>query len=297
MVLGGGAVLMAKTVSGAFLELLGRLDLTADQAETASTRATALKDFFDRNFTMAERSFTIGSYRRGTLVRPERDIDLLAPLDYTTYKDRFDNDSRAFLYFVRDELNDRYALSKVSSRGVAVLLDFNVIRADVVPAFRRMGGGYFIPDGRKRWTATNPDFHTRIIRDRDRELGERLKPLIRLMKFWNIQNGGHLRSFHVELMVWTIWKRDGSIPTYSVAVMQTIDVMRSWLKTSFDDPWDGGGRIDAYLSSHDRAMVRRMLDQDAKSSAQAEEYRKAEKIEKAFDRWNSVFRRGFPAYG
>jgi hypothetical protein len=288
---------MAKTVSGAFLELLGRLDLTPEQVKTASTRAAALKDFFDDNFTMAERAFTIGSYRRGTLVRPERDMDLLAPLDYSTYRDRFDENSRALLYFVRDRLNDRYAQTKVSSREVAVLLDFNVIRADVVPAFRRKGGGYFIPDGRKGWTATNPDHHTRLIRERDRELGERLKPLIRLMKFWNIQNGGHLRSFHVELMVCRMWKEDGSIPACSTAAAETIDCMRSWFGSSFDDPWESGGRIDAYLSSRNRAMVRRMLDQDAEASAQAEEYRQAEKVEKAFDRWNSVFRKGFPAYG
>jgi hypothetical protein len=288
---------MPKTVSSGFTELLGRLELTPDQSDTASTRAAALKDFFDGNFTMAARAFTIGSYRRGTLIRPERDIDLLAPLDYTTYKDRYDQDSRSFLYFVRDRLNDRYAQTKVSARGVAVLLDFNVIRADVVPAFPRKGGGYFIPNGKKGWTATNPEYHARLIRDRDRELGERLKPLIRLMKFWSIQNGGHLRSFHVELMVWGMWKRDGAVPAYSTAVMQTIDAMRSWVKARLDDPWEDGGRIDEYLSAADRRTVGRMLDQDAKNSAQAEDYRKADRVEKAFERWNVVFGKGFPAYG
>ena len=44
-------------------------------------------------------------------------------------------------------------------------------------------------------------------------------------------------------------------------------------------------------------MVRRMLAQDAKPSAQAEEYRKSDKIEKAFEQWNTVFRNGFPACG
>ena len=120
---------MPKTVSAGFVELLKRLQLTGEQADTASARATALKDFFDANLTMEERAFTIGSYRRGTLIRPERDIDLLAPLSYGTYKERYDDDSRAFLYFVRDKLNERYPQTKVSSRGVAVLLDFTVIRA------------------------------------------------------------------------------------------------------------------------------------------------------------------------
>jgi hypothetical protein len=51
------------------------------------------------------------------------------------------------------------------------------------------------------------------------------------------------------------------------------------------------------VPSADRAMVGRMLSQDAKSSAQAEQYRKSDKTEKAFERWNTVFRNGFPAYG
>ena len=288
---------MAKTVSAGFVELLNRLALTADQAATASTRATAVKDFLDATFTMRERAFTIGSYRRGTLIRPERDIDLLAPLSYATYKDRYDGDSRAFLYFVRDKFNERYAKTKVSARQVAVVLDFTVISTDVVPAFKRNGGGFFIPNGKKGWSATNPQYHTRLINDRDAALNNRLKPLIRLMKFWNIQNGGHLRSFHVELMILRMWQSVSSLPVYANAVMQSIGAMRGWLKSEFPDPWEGGGTIDGYLSSEARAKVIRMLDHDAKASAEAEDYRKAEKVEKAFERWAVIFHHEFPAYG
>jgi hypothetical protein len=198
---------------------------------------------------MAEPAFTIGSYRRGTLIRAERDIDLMAVLNYPTYKATYDKDSRAF---VRDKLNTGYATSKVSSRGVAILLDFTVIRADVVPAFRRTGGGYVILNGKTGWQATNPSHHTQLINDRDNALENRLKPLIRLLKFWNITNGGHLRSFHVELMVWAMWKNASRLPPlYSAAVAESLGTMRSWLRSSFTDPWDGGGRIDAYLGRED----------------------------------------------
>jgi hypothetical protein len=288
---------MAATVSAAFVELIRRLLLTTDQAETASTRVAGLRDYMSADFTMAEKAFTIGSYRRGTLVRTERDVDLLAPLSYGTYVELYKRGSRAFLYFVRDGLNKRYSQTKVSSREVAVFLDFTVIRADVVPAFRRKGGGYVIPDGKNGWTSTNPPYHTRLVNDRDTALDHRLKPIIKLMKFWNIQNGGHLRSFHVELMAWRMWENASSLPAYSVVVAQTIDTMRSWLRSTFADPWPDGGHVDDYLGRETRAMVLRILDQDAKTSAEAEEYRKKDKIEKAFERWNSVFRKGFPAYG
>jgi hypothetical protein len=288
---------MAKTVSAGFVELLGRLALTDQQEFTASTRATGIKDFLAANLTMAERALTIGSYRRGTLIRPERDIDILAPLSYSTYKSSYDNDSRGLLYYVRDKLKAGYSTTRVSSREVAILLDFTVIRADVVPAFKRSGGGYFIPNGKSGWQATNPDYHTRVISEADDALDNRLKPLIRLMKFWNHANGHHLRSFHVELMVWRMWKDLTSLPAYSHAVAQSLGAMSGWLRGAFPDPWDGGGPVDGYLSLDTRAMVRRMLDQDAKAASEAEDYRKAEKTEKAFERWGVVFRHEFPAYG
>ncbi len=50
---------MARTVSAGFVELLGRLDLTDNQASTASTRTPGIKDFLDVNLNMADRAFTI----------------------------------------------------------------------------------------------------------------------------------------------------------------------------------------------------------------------------------------------
>ncbi len=288
---------MPTTVTGSFNELLRRLELTSDQASTAETRAKGLKDFFDANFKMAERAFTTGSYRRGTLIRPERDVDLLAPFSVPDYWGTYKDDSRAFLYLVRDKLNQGYAKTTVSSKQVAVVLDFTVIRAEIVPGFRRQGGGFLIPDGKKGWMATNPPYHANLIRDRDRELGGKLKPLIRLMKFWNIANSHHLHSFHVELMVWRMWRSASALPAYPNAVMQSLGAMDGWLAPGFEDPWAAGGKIDDYLNSDERAQVRRMLAEDYKAAQVAEELRKAGKEERAIEKWNSVFRREFPAYG
>lgn len=288
---------MPTTVTGGFNELIRRLELTDDQATTAESRVKGIKDFFDANFKMAERAFTIGSYRRGTLIRPERDVDLLAPFSVAEYWQTYRGDSRAFVYMIRDKLNRGYAKTDVSSKQVAVVLDFSVIRAEIVPGFRRDGGGYLIPDGSKSWMATNPPYHANLIRDRDTALGGKLKPLIRLMKFWNIANGHHLRSFHVELMVWRMWKEAESLAAYPNAVMQSLGAMRGWLASRFDDPWSSGGDIDRYLGTDDREKVRRMLAEDHKAGEDAEELRKAGKDEKAMEKWNSIFRKQFPAFG
>jgi len=288
---------MARSVEAAFNELLDSQRLTSAQVEVADTRINALQEFFENNFTMAEDAFKTGSYARGTICSGQKDVDLMAPLDYPTYKDRYDNDSRAFLYYVRDELNDRYWATKVSARQVAVTLDFTSIAADVVPCFKRTGGGFLMPDGNRGWMATNPRYHAQLIANGDEAHNGRLKPLIRLIKAWNLVNGNHLRSFHVELLVYNMWNGNNIGISQSHNVRSTLGVMSSWVNSSCEDPWNPPTRIDDYLSAQEKGTVIRMLQQDAVAAAKAEEYREAGKIEQAFERWNSIYRSTFPAFG
>jgi hypothetical protein len=287
---------MATTVISAFDTLLARQRLTDNQESVAKSRVAALSDFFNNNFAMAETPFTIGSYARGTLCAGERDIDMMAPFSASDYWERFKNDSRTFLYWVRNTLNDRYATTKVSSRQVAVKLDFTTIAADVVPCFKRTGGGYVMPNGQGGWMATNPPYHTRLIADAHRAHGYRLKPLIKLIKAWNIANSHHLSSFHVELMVERM-KRGHAVGEWPAEVAAVLRAMAGWLGYTFPDPWPSGTQVDSYLSSETRQKVILMMESDAKTAAQAEEYRRAGKNKDAFERWGVVYRHTFPAYG
>lgn len=289
---------MATKVTAAFDELLGRQRLTDEQQRIARTRIETLGTFFQKNFAMNEPIFPIGSYARGTLCASERDIDLMAPFapwGKTGYWDRHKDDSRAFLYWVRDNLNDRYATTNVSSRQVAVTLDFTTIVVEVVPCFPRKGGGYLMPNGRGKFMGTNPPFHAQLIADADKAKSYRLKPLIRLIKFWNIANGHHLSSFHVESMIKQMWETP-TIGEWPAAVSSTLKVMGGWVKAARQDPWPDGSRIDTYLSDDTRQQVIRMLDSDAKAAEQAEQYRKAGREKDAFERWGVIYRHKFPAY-
>jgi hypothetical protein len=296
---------MATSVSAGFNELLSRLQLTDNQKESAKKRVAAIKKFFKEEFVMAEGPITIGSYARNSIIRSERDIDILAPLNYPHYKATYDNKPQEMLYMVRDALNDEYGSTTVSSQKVAVKLNFTDITVDVVPCFRREGGGYFMPNASGGWMATNPPFHNELMSESNTKHGNYLRPVVKFMKFWNNCNGHHLSSLHVELMTWRIW-RDGDLAqyitnhNYSGAVADTLRCMQSWAKVTFPDPWDSGENsksIDLYLSANERALAVRMLEQDASNSKQAEDYRKNGRIDKAFERWQVVFGQKFPAYG
>ena len=288
---------MPTTVAGCFTELLSRLELTSAQSSAASTHARGIRDFFDSNYTMAERAFTIGSYRRGTIIRAERDIDLLAVLGYPAHKALHEGGSSKLLTHVRNKLNEGYARTDVSSKKVAAILDFKDIRAEVVPAFKRNGGGFIIPDGNDGWQSTNPPFHTKLINDADAGQASRLKPLIQLMKFWNITNGRHLTSFHVELMVQEMWAKAAVPAAMPTAVASTLKVFGSWINAQRSDPWAAGGRIDAYLRTAERQTVINLANNDGKASAEAEHYRLAGNATKAVERWQVVYRHEFPALG
>lgn len=289
---------MATTVESGFAELLNRLLLTQRQIEAATDKTNSVTSFFAANLTMAEPVISVGSYRRNTIIRSQRDVDLLAVLSYPAYKDYYDHSSRDFLYMVRNALNDHYGSTEVSSKRLAVKVDFSDIVVDVVPCFRREGGGYLMPNGNNGWLATNPPYHTQLVDQANTNKAGRLRPLVRLMKEWNIRNGNHLSSFHVELMVERMWRTASIGSSYSAALASTITTMQSWLRDPFDDPWtDGGAAVDSYLSTSARQQALRFLNEDAQNSAKAEAHRTNGSTEAAFECWGRVFRNGFPAFG
>ncbi|MGO2537105.1 MAG: SMODS domain-containing nucleotidyltransferase [Brachybacterium tyrofermentans] len=294
----GVALLMPRTVPEGFNELRSRLHLTETQKETAKTRTAALKSFLESELNLATKPVVVGSFARDTIVRPERDIDLLVPLNYSQYKNTAaGDDSQALLYHVRNKLNDRYASTKVSSQQVAVKLDFTDITVDVVPGFPRQGGGYLVADGSSGWQATNPPFHKMHMSDASAISGFKLKVIVRLMKYWNFVNDRHLSSLHVELMVEKMWRdRDLSDVYISSLLTSTLRSMPSWLSNRFDDPWPDGGYIDDYLSTSDRQTAINLLNSDKRAAAAAEEFRRSGDDCAAYERWGVVFRHNFPVY-
>lgn len=287
---------MPTTVVSGFTELLDRLALTDGQRTTASSRVSGIRDFFNNNFSTAEQAFTIGSYARGTLVRWERDIDIIAPLSVNEYWERYKANSRDFLYWVRNALNDHYATTEVSSREVAAVLDFTVICCEVVPAFKRTGGGYLIPDGKGGWQATNPQFHQQLMKTADENHGAKLKPVVKLMKAWKMANELSISSLHTELLTEQLW-RTGSIVDRPSAVASTLASFQTWLQVSFQDPWASGGFIDTWLSQADRDLAIKTAQLDSKSAASAESARKEGRTPDAFKEWDTVYRHKFPSYG
>ena len=83
----------------------------------------------------------------------------------------------------------------------------------------------------------------------------------------------------------------------SAAVSSSLGVLASWIKPQRSDPWPAGGRIDSDLKSDDRQTAMNIAENDAKASAQAEEFRLGGNFAQALERWQIVYRHQFPALG
>lgn len=152
-------------------------------------------------------SFLTGSYRRNTMVAPlsSADIDIFVVLD-PSYYEQFGQAS--LLDKVKRVLQETYPKTpKISRNGQAVTISFTDFQVDVVPGFFRRGGGYLTPDSiLKRWIATDPKKHVEIWDQANRNHSYNLRPLIKMIKCWNRENGKLFRSFHLEVLVLTVLK-------------------------------------------------------------------------------------------
>ncbi len=291
---------MATTVSGVFTEFRASLRLTDYEKGIAQGRVRHVHDFFEEKYVCDRPAWVIGSYGRETLVRQSRDIDMMVALSRGAYWPRYQDDSRSFLYSIRNALNAEYGDTQVSTQQVAVRMKLGAgLQVDLVPVFvRPYQDGFVLPDGRGGWQATNPPYHDKVVTDTNVALGYDLKPLVRVMKAWNHANGRHLRSFHLEMIVERMWRDAVAIPRLPEAVAKTLELASGWVHLPFKDPWSGSGRnLDAYLSSNERDLAMHLLDEDAIRARSALDYAASAKTAAAIERWRVVFGSGFPSYG
>lgn len=242
---------MATTISNSFLQLKSNLEITGLQQATVSTRQKNVRDALINDFTVLD-SFLTGSYRRSTMIAPlkDADIDILVVLDASYFK----QDGQAWLLEkVKAALKKTYPTSpKISLNGQAVTITFTDFAVDVVPAFNRKGGGYLIADSvNGRWISTDPKKHVEIWAVANTAHSGDLVPLIKMIKGWNRQHSGLLRSFHLESMILEILN-NVTINSYSSGARFVFDNARKSVKGTIYDPSGYGGNLGDYLNTQQK---------------------------------------------
>ncbi|MCR4304812.1 MAG: nucleotidyltransferase domain-containing protein [Gallionella sp.] len=288
---------MATTINQSFLQLKSNLEITGLQQATVSTRQQNVRDALSTDLTVLD-SFLTGSYRRSTMIAPLKaaDIDIVVVLDVSYFK----QDGQAWLLDkVKATLKKTYHTSpKISRNGQAVTITFTDFTVDVVPAFNRKGGGYLIADSvNGRWISTDPKKHVDVWAVANTAHSGDLVPLIKMIKGWNRQHSGLLRSFHLESMILEILNNI-KIDSYSSGARFVFDKARKAVKGAIYDPAGYGGNLADYLDTQQKMddVVSR-LDTAYNRALEAENLEKQGQTALAVAKWRMIFGDYFPAYG
>lgn len=283
---------MPDAIAQGFETLLGRLELTQDQQAKLSTSQEYLRSILAGKFTLERTPTLIGSYARHTQIRQDRDIDLLLVLADDPHWKQYEKRSGALVRDLRRAIKSTYPKTKSNDAGVAVVMDMEVVNFDVVPAF--LSADHFvIPDGDDSWQTTNPIHHIELMEARGKK-DSRLKPLVKVMKFWNLRRGSWLQSLHLEMAIERIW-RGRLIPDYPGGVASTLSYLRSLLNyPPFHDPWSAEKRLDGYLWVLPRHWAKDAVGSAAEVTIRAEGLRLAGREDEAIAAWQTVFAGDFP---
>ena len=288
---------MATTVPRAFRELKSRLEITEPQHSTVSTRQQNVRAAVESSLKVLD-SFLTGSYSRHTMIAPlkEADIDIFIIL----HPDYYEPSGQAnLLDRVKRVLKNTYPKTPdVSRNGQAVTIQFTDFVVDVVPAFRREGGGYWIPNSaRQAWIATDPKKHVEILGEANAKHNDDLVPLIKMVKGWNKNINRHFHSFHLEVLALQILD-NVTISSFPSGVRYFFDKGRSYIRANNPDPAGYGGDVGAYLNTNPKIEGAVSRFETAYDRAiQAEDFERRGYIRSAIDMWGKIFGQYFPSYG
>jgi hypothetical protein len=294
---------MASTVPKAFAEFADIIKPTAKQEATITARRDAVRGFMlakygpSSNMPLLETK-VIGSAARKTLIRPVDDIDIFCVFDSQQVWSRYNHDSKQLLYRVREAL-DGYSVKTMGSRGQAVRLFYNDgLNVDITPAFGRVDllgrlAGYVIPRGDGGWQETNPYRHGGFMAKRNEELGDHLKPLVRLLKRWNRAHSARLASFHLELIIQDTFRTLGG----NMRAATRVFFENASGHLHVEDPAGYSRDLASRMTASQLNAVVQSFTAGADRARRAQEAEAAGKVKDALRQWRIVFGDEFPSHG
>lgn len=198
-------------VTNRFRTFYNALQLTTDQVEDGLTKQLGVRQCLQRAYwgptTDNPPGFMVGSWGKGTAIRPPNDIDVFMPLPIETYN-RFAAYSAggqsALLQEVKGHLAATYSQTKMRGDGQVVVVAFNTIIIEVVPVFNYDSAGrWLMPDTNDggRWKFANPAAEFSALDYAESVANRNVRKLIQMMKAWREHCSVPLKSFQFEVLV------------------------------------------------------------------------------------------------
>lgn len=188
------------SVNTHLVSLASKLVLTDDEKKSITTSintlSARLNSYFENRIT---EHFQFGSSCRGTIL--PRYVDSKSDIDYMVVFDTTDGQKKPQTYLDRLKIfaEKKYSTSDISQSSPTIILSLNHIKFELVPAITNFG--YQIPSPAKswqEWMATYPFAANKSITDKNISENYQIKPLVRVIKYWNAKQGYPFSSFELE---------------------------------------------------------------------------------------------------
>ena len=295
---------MATTIQQSFFKLRANLEITGLQSSTVSSRQESVRAVVKAGMDLIDPySFLTGSYSRSTMIAPlkEADIDIFFVLNprYFHHYNGQNGGQAGLLDLTKRTLRKTYTETPdISRNGQAVTIRFTDFAVDVVPGFKREGGGFLIPNSiNQNWISTDPKKHVELMSSANKSHNGDLVPLVKMIKAWNAENNRPFGSFHLEVLAMQILQ-GVTISDFPSGVRFYFDKGRALISQKNLDPAGYGGDVGSYINTREKveqAVGRFQLAYDR--AIKAEDYARRGLVKDAVDTWIKIFGSYFPAYG
>lgn len=277
-------------IGEAFKALSGNLEITATEEATAIRRHHRIRDHVRSQWDLVE-DFLTGSYRRHTKTKPLSDVDIFVVVDPKGGQGHLrQNQPRVVLDELERVLQDKWP--DAHRDGMAVVIPFGtdsaVTSIEVVPAFERSSGGWFIPDpDRGRWLATNPKDHAKLSTAKNQECDSKFVPFVKMVKAANRELGDKVTpSFLLEVMAHDIVRAPYGFHSDELVFFFANAADR--INGVFDDPAGLGGDVNTMTASQ-RAEAQQALRDARRIAERAVDLVDAGSERAAVKEWQKLF--------
>ena len=188
------------TVNTHLLDVSSKLVISDKEKEAISLSLGILQAKIKSYFNSAvKETFTFGSYQRSVNL-PRRadnhsDVDLMILFSTENGQKK----PQTYLDQLKSFTNAKYSSSEIYQSHPTIVLSLNHINFELVPAI--YNGGYLIPSPSSSWADwmnTFPYTADKKLTEANKLNNYQIKPLIRLIKYWNATQNYPFDSFSLE---------------------------------------------------------------------------------------------------
>lgn len=198
-------------VTERFRRFHSALMLTEDEVQDGIAKQLGIRQSLERAYwgstTDSPPGFIVGSWGKGTAIRPPNDVDIFVqlPLDIYARIDGYTgNKQSALIQEVKNKLLVTYPQTLMRGDGQVVVVKFNTLTIEVVPVFRWDGqGAWLMPDMNDggKWKLAYPDAEVAKLDNADSESRGNCRLLTRIIKAWKFHCDVPIKSFIIEQLV------------------------------------------------------------------------------------------------